>query len=136
MKRPRIYGSEPECEAAVARAIQSAEQLLDHADDVRSRTVGHDRFSHEPGVTGDLGDLFIIEDEWARNLRAWFEDTRETMSTYLQGQLRDVLPIIEFGLPRTTGEPRYATSVDRNEPWLRKALEELKDFQVAISSTS
>src|SRR5262245_54635759 len=133
MKRPRIYGSETECEAPVACAIQGAEQLLDHAVDARSRMGGHNRFSQETGVTGDP---FIIEDEWARNLRRWFEDTRETMSTYLQGQLEDVLPIIEFGLPRTTGEPRYATSVDRNEPWLRKALEELKDFQVAISSTS
>src|SRR5262245_54296665 len=133
MKRPRIYGSEPKCEAAVARAIQRAEQLLDHADDVRSRMVGHDRFSHEPGVTGDLGDLFIIEDEWARNLRAWFEDSRETMSKYLEEQLQDGLPIIEFGQPRTTGTPSYATSVDRNEPWLRRALEELKDFQVALS---
>jgi hypothetical protein len=133
MKRPRIYGSEPECEAAVARAIQGAEQLLDHALDVRSRMVGHNRFSQDTGVTGDP---FIIEDEWARDLRAWFEDTRETMSKYLQEQLQDVLPIIEFGLPRTTGTPSYATSVDRNEPWLRRALEELGEFQAALSLTS
>jgi len=58
------------------------------------------------------------------------------MSKYLQEQLRDVLPIIEFGLPRTTGLPSYATSVDRNEPWLRRALEELGEFQAALSFTS
>ena len=92
--------------------------------------VAHNRFSQEAFITGDP---FIIEDEWARNLRGWFEHARETMSKYLQEQLQDVLPIIEFGLPRTTGEPGYATSVDRNEPWLRRALEELRDFQAALS---
>jgi len=48
MKRPRIYGSEPECEAAVARAIQRAEQLLDQAVDVRSRMVAHIPFHKKP----------------------------------------------------------------------------------------
>jgi len=131
MRRPRIYGSEPECEAAVARAIQVAEQLLDQAVHVRNQMVAHIPFSQETFS----GEPFLLEEEWAANLRAWFEDTRETMSKYLQDQLRDILPIIDFGLPRTTGIPSYATSVDRNEPWLRRASEELKEFRTALSST-
>jgi hypothetical protein len=132
MKRPRIYGSEPECEAAVARTIQSAEELLDQAADVRSRMGAHIPFSQ--GTFS--GEPFLIEEEWASNLRGWFDHSRETMGKYLQEQLQEVLPIIEFGLPPTSGEPRYATSVDRNEPWLRRALEELGEFQAALSCAS
>lgn len=130
MKRPRIYGSKTECEAAVARAIQGAEELLDQAVDVRSRLVAHTSRISRQALEGDP---YVIEDEWARNLRGWFEHARETMSKYLKEQLQDVLPIIEFGLPPTTGTPSYATSVDRNEPWLRKAREELQGFQAALS---
>jgi hypothetical protein len=137
MERPHIHGDEVDCRAAVAAYIQRAEELLNEAVDVRSRVVAHYRFSQDSGVTGDhsgvTGDPFIIEDEWGRDLRGWFEDARGTMGKYLQEQLQEVLPIIEFGLPRTTGTPTYATALDRNEPWLRRALDELRDFQTALS---
>jgi hypothetical protein len=129
MERPRIHGDEVACRAAVAAYIQRAEELLDEAVDVRSRVVADTSRISQLGVSLEG----FIEDEWARNLRAWFGDARETMDTYLQEQLQDVLPIIEFGLPRTTGTPSYDTTVDRNEPWLRKAVDELRDFQTALS---
>ena len=129
MERPRIHGDEADCTAAVAAYIRRAEELLDEAVDVRRRMGAHIPFSQETFA----GEPFLIEEEWAANLRGWFGDARETMGKYLQEQLQDVLPIIEFGLPRTTGTPSYATAVDRNEPWLRRALDELRDFQTALS---
>ena len=129
MKRPRIHGDEADCTAAVAAYIRRAEELLDEAVDVRSRLVADTSRISQLGVSLEG----FIEDEWARNLRGWFGDARETMGKYLQEQLQDVLPIIEFGLPRTTGTPSYTTAVDRNEPWLRRALDELRDFQTALS---
>ena len=132
MKRPRIYGNEAECRATVARYVESAEALLGHAVDVRSQVVAQDRFSQEQFLTGGS---FITEDEWAREVQGWFEHARVAMSRYLEEQLQNVLPIIDFGLPRTTGKPSYATQIDRNEPWLRRALEELREFRDVLAES-
>jgi hypothetical protein len=124
MKRPRIYGDEANCRAAVADYIQRAEKLLDQAVGVRERVValtGAEDFP--PWEAG------TIENDWAREVRLWFNGARRAMSQYLQTQLQDVLPLIEVGLPLATPRPGYAIDLDKGEPWLRDALTELRGLQ-------
>ena len=46
-----------------------------------------------------------------------------------RGQLADVLPVIEFGVPLATGKPGYVIGLANGEPWLRDALDELRELQ-------
>jgi hypothetical protein len=127
MKRPRIHGDEADCRAAVAAYIQRAKELLDEAVGVRERVVA---------LTGSQDfppwEAANIENDWAREVRLWFNGARHEMGEYLQTQLQDVLPIIEVGLPLATPRPGYAIDLDKGEPWLRDALKELQGLQRAL----
>jgi hypothetical protein len=127
MKRPRIYGDEAHCRATVASYIQRAEELLRQAVGVLERVVA---------LTGSQdfppGEAATIENDWAREVRLWFKGAREAMRQYLEEQLQDVLPVVEVGIPLATAKPGHAIDLDKGEPWLRDALEELRGLQRAL----
>jgi hypothetical protein len=50
----------------------------------------------------------------------------------LEEQLQDVLPVVEVGIPLASAKPGYAIDLDKGEPWLRHALEELQGLQRAL----
>jgi hypothetical protein len=122
MSRLHIYGGEAKCKATLARYLERGRQLLDEAVGVRKRVVGL-------AGTDFARDAATIETDWAREFREWLHDTREAMSDYLGDQLADVLPVIEFGVPLATGKPGYVIGLDNGEPWLRDALDELRELQ-------
>jgi hypothetical protein len=116
LKRPRVYGDETRCGAAVARDVKAAE-LLDQADGVRNRIAT---------ATADRPDrasytVRLIESEWADQVRRWFNTARRD-GAYLQEQLEEVMPVLALGLPPPTGKPRHHVGLDNGEPWLREAL--------------
>ena len=61
-----------------------------------------------------------------------FKGAREAMRQCLEEQLQDVLPVVEVGIPLATAKPGYAIDLDKGEPWLRDALEELQGLQRAL----
>jgi hypothetical protein len=127
MKRPRIRGDGADCRAAVAAYIQRAEELLDQAIGVRERVVALTGAQDVPPW-----EAAVVENDWAREVRLWFNGARETMSQYLEEQLQEVLPVVEVGIPLATRSPSYAIDLDRGEPWLRDALNELQGLQHAL----
>jgi hypothetical protein len=127
MKRPRIHGGEASFRAALADYIRRAEELLDQAVEVRKRVVALTGAQDFPEW-----DASVVENDWAREVRLWFNGARQAMSEYLQEQLQDVLPVIEVGIPLATGKPSYAVDLERGEPWLRDALAELQELQRAL----
>lgn len=126
MSRLRIYGGEEKCRATLARHIERGRRLLDEAVGVRKRVIGL-------AGTDFARDAATIETDWAREFREWLHDTREAMSDYLGEQLADVLPVIEFGVPLGTGKPGHAIGLDNGEPWLRDALDELRELQNVLA---
>jgi hypothetical protein len=127
MTRPHIYGHEANFRAAVAEYIQRAEELLDQAVEVRRRVVALTAAQDVPPW-----EAAVIENDWAREVRLWFNGAREAMSRYLVEQLQEVLPVIEIGIPLATAKPSFAIDLDRGEPWLRDALNELRGLQHAL----
>ena len=127
MRRPRIYGDEANCRAAVAGYIQRAEELLDQAVDVRRRVVALTGAQDVPPWEAP-----VVENDWAREVRLWFDGVRKAMSPYLEEQLQDALPLVELGMTRATAKPGYAIDLDTGEPWLRDALKELQALQHAL----
>jgi hypothetical protein len=121
MTRPRIYGDETKCRAAVARYIGRGEELLAQAAGVRKRM-------DQANATQGRMVAFVIEDEWARGVRRWFSAAARGLGPYLQEQT-EVLPVIALGLPPDTGKPRHQIGLENGEPWLRKALDELRALQ-------
>ena len=126
MKRPRIYGNEARFRAAVARYIDSAEELLDQAVGVRNRIAAAPENRENP-----VRVALVVESTWVKDVRRWFSAAGPAMWKYLQEQ-HDVLPVIANGLPPDTGKPRHRIGLDNGEPWLRAALEELKAMQAAL----
>lgn len=125
MKRPRVYGSETKCRAALARYIEGAEELLDQAVGVRSRVAA---FAREDALLM----AFFAESEWEQQVRRWFDAARQALMRYLQDQLKDVMPVLDRGLPPADGKPRHRVGLDNGEPWLKKALEEMRELQAAL----
>jgi len=124
MKRPRIYGSDGRCRAALARYLQGAEELVDQADGLGKRIA----------MTGDPGSImaFSLELEWERDLRRWFALARRGMSRYLQDGLEEVVPILAAGLPPNSGKPRHRVTLDSGVPWLKDARDELRRLQATL----
>ena len=126
MKRPRIYGNEGRCRAALTRYITRAEELLDQANGVQNRLSAV--------AEHHLGEFYAlaIQDEWETDVRRWFASAIQGMGRYLQEQTAEVLPVLALGLPPDDGKPRHTVALDNGVPWLTKALEELRDLQAAI----
>jgi Abortive infection C-terminus len=121
VKRPHIYGDETKCRAAVSRYIDRGEELLAQAEGVRKR------MDAETATRGSLV-ASVIEDQWAKEVRRWFSAAGRGLGPYLQEQT-EVLPVIALGLPPDTGKPRHHIGLENGEPWLEKALEELRALQ-------
>jgi hypothetical protein len=126
MKRPRIYGSETNCRAAVARYIEAGRQLLDEASGVRKRVES--ARARRPSSL----EVFVIEAEWAGHFRQWMKTTGRGMSRYLQEQLEEVTPFLAAGLPPDTGKPRHHIGLDNGVPWLKDVLDELHEVRAAL----
>jgi Abortive infection C-terminus len=54
------------------------------------------------------------------------------MRDYLQEQFNDALPTITDGVPPQTGKLPHHVSLDNGEPWLRDAVDELRQMQAAL----
>jgi hypothetical protein len=46
---------------------------------------------------------------------------------------KGVMPALFYGLPPDTGKPRHWIGLENGEPWLRKALEELREFKLRLA---
>ena len=125
VKRPRIYGSEGKCRAALARYIEQAEELLDQAEGVGRRFEAVTR-------AGAHYDALLIEEQWEKPVRRWFAAAQRGMGPYLQDEFVDVAPTLAYGLPPDTGKPRHRIALDNGVPWLQQALKELRALQDAL----
>ena len=67
-----------------------------------------------------------------KDVRRWIDVARRGMGPYLQEQFESVMPVLFYGLPPDTGKPRHSIGLENSEPWLRKALEELRELQAAL----
>lgn len=105
----------------MTRLIKGAEELLDQAVGTRNRIAA------DPESVMALA----LEMAWVKDVRRWFGTAGPTMGRYLQEQ-HDILPVIANGLPPDTGKPRHRIGLENGEPWLRKALEELRALQVVL----
>jgi Abortive infection C-terminus len=125
MKRPRIYGNEGRCKAAVTRYARGADDLIDQAVGMQKRRAG---------LAGPLGEFEIIgmESEWEHDVRRWFSAARRGLKRYLQDQFEDVLPVLAVGLPLDTGKPRHTIAVENGVPWLMKARDELRELRSVL----
>lgn len=123
MKAPRIYGSEARCKAAVAGYINRGEDLLDQAIGVRKQVAAEEARQPKSLIA------FAIEADWAKDVRRWFINARYRLERYLQDQMEEYLPVLTLGLPPDTGKPRHWIGLDNGEPWLRNAVEELREFR-------
>src|SRR3954451_16424652 len=74
MKRPRVYGSESKCKAALSRQIERGEALLDQAAGVRKRVDAAAAAGDPPWATA-----LYIEAEWAKEFRRWFNAAQKAM---------------------------------------------------------
>ena len=128
VRRPRIYGSDTRCRAALARYISRGDELLDEAVGVRNRLRAWDELADASA----MADGYLAQKEWGDDFRKWMAQGRRAMSGYLQEQLFDVLPVLARGLPPETGKPRHTITLDNGEPWLRNAVEQLRDMQAAL----
>ena len=126
-KRPRVYGNEARCRSALDRYIRSGGELLDQAVGVRVR-LENEAASRREKVMAQ----FLAEPEWTDALRHWFGVTGRGMDKYLQGQMEEFLPIISAGLPPKDYKPRHWIGIENGEPWLRNALQELRELQASI----
>jgi hypothetical protein len=137
MKKPRIYGSEAACRAAIARSIRSGEDLLAQTEGARNRM----------SVVGAREAASFIEQEWERDFRRWFNRTGKALQQYLQEQLPgvprglrpdtdpaggDLFPVLGAGLPPDDGKPRHGIGIDNGEKWLSATLDELRELQSVL----
>jgi len=154
--RPRIYGDEKKCRAAVARYIASGQELLDQTVGVRNRIAKAQakaktekkakpktRPEASPPALGPLGLRMVfrpperseIEDwiaiDWIRGARSWRDRALPPMHRYLQEQLNDVLTALAAG-PPWPGDRRDRFSLGNAEPWLREAVAEMQQMQAAL----
>jgi hypothetical protein len=125
MKRPRIYGSESKCRAAVARYIDSVEELLDQAEGVRKRIAALSKQGLGPETAS------YLEEEWGNEVRRRLALVRKTLGPYLQDQFEEILPTVA-GVPPDTGKPRHTIVLENGEPNLRRALNELCELRAAL----
>lgn len=125
MKRPHIYGSEDRCRAALKRYIDGVEDLLGQAVGVRKR-IAESKYPTSP-----ISSAFIAND-WLKDFDRWFDRSGQTMRKYLQDRFASVLPVLAAGVPPDTGKPRHVIVLDAAEPWLEKAVAELRDLQAAF----
>jgi abortive infection Abi-like protein len=127
VKRPRIYGSETRFRSSLARYISTAEDLLDQAVGVRKRIDAEAAARHS-----DSFIRFVIEEEWAKQVRRWFQNARNGLEQFLQDQMQEALPTLPLGLPPDTGKPRHWIGLENGEPWLQNTVEEMRDLQSTI----
>jgi hypothetical protein len=107
MKRPRIYGDERKCRAAVVRYIGAAEELLDQAIGVGKRIDALPRGQRDSKLSA-----LAAEQGWAKDVRRWFGKAQRAVGPYLQEQFHEVLPVLALGLPPDTGKSRHAIALD------------------------
>jgi hypothetical protein len=149
-KRLSIYGDESNARRAVARYIVRGQELLDQSVGVRNRiaeakakastkpkprTKPKPKQRREgPGSTGlpllrpltfETKAEDLIASEWIRAVRSWREHAVRPMRSYLQEQFSAVLPALADG-------PGWPISLDNAEPWLGKAVAELRQMQAAL----
>ena len=100
MHVPRVYGNESRCRATIGRYIGRGEELLEQAEGVRNRLpVGHrDELPSLPSL-----DAFLIEYEWSKDVRRWFQNARQGLGRFMQDQMDGVLPVLSRGLPPDSG---------------------------------
>jgi hypothetical protein len=127
VKQPHIYGDTAKCRRALARYIKSGHELLEQAKGVRKRIAE----VSEPEPRGDMLRLAIDRD-WATHFRKWFSTTQQGMAPYLQEQFEDALPVLAAGLPPDRGKPRHAIGLDNGVPWLKNALDDLRELETAL----
>jgi Abortive infection C-terminus len=128
MMRPRIYGPEAKCRAALRRYIERGEELLARAEGVRKRV---ETLRNERRVLGRT-DAYLVEREWATAFRRWMASAARGMTDFLQEQMPETLGVLARGLPPDDGKPRHSIVLDNGEPWLEAALDELKELQAAL----
>jgi hypothetical protein len=130
VKRPRIYGSEPNFRRALARYIKSGNAVIDESLKIRQGILDAEL----------LAELLIFS--WDSPQR-WYSTTRHGLSKYLHG-VEEVLPVLCAGVPsRKPKEPREPPGIKR-EPahslkeldtwvsWLSAARDELRELQSVI----
>jgi hypothetical protein len=85
----------------------------------------------EPDLT-DAGRRFGWNDSFER----WSDKTTKAMSTYLQDQFDEVLPVLRAGRPRYRYVSRthewHDPTFDERERWLKRALKELSQLQSVL----
>jgi Abortive infection C-terminus len=125
MTRPSIYGDDRKFRTALTRYLNAADQLLDQAVGVERRV---------DAASGELRefDLILIQEEWEKDVRRWFQTTRKGMGRYLQDQMPEYAPVLTLGPPPDDGKPRHTIALDNGVPWIRKAKEELAQLQNAV----
>lgn len=124
MKRPRIYGDETRCRAAISRQLRAAEGLLDQAEGVRKMIA----------AAGDDKMMAVdIERGFAKEVRRWYFRAQREMFKYLHDGFPEALPALALGLPPDSGKPRhYLTLDDFLVPMVTKVRDELHELQAAI----
>jgi hypothetical protein len=106
LEKPRIYGSEAGFRSAVARSIRSGEDLLAQTEGARNRM----------SLAGSREAALVIEQEWERDFRRWFNRTGKALAQYLQEQL--------VGVPNAASRPVSPAGSEQRRPdrsWGRMA---------------
>jgi hypothetical protein len=128
VERPHVYGNEVRCRAALKRYIESGDELLDQAVGVRKRM---DAVEADERLDGSFA-AFEIEQYWTSQVRRWFSAARAGLGKFFQDQMEELMPVLTLGLMPDTGKPRHWTGLENGVPWLKKALEEVRQVQDAI----
>jgi hypothetical protein len=133
VQRPRVYGNETKLRSAVARHIETGEELLDQGTGVRNRLTAI--VEQRDMTSADVLTAVLTSKHgwgWDGELRKWARSAGKTMATYLADQFDAKAPVLARGLPPDTGKPRHTITLDNGQEWLRLALEELRQLQAAL----
>ncbi len=123
MDRPRIYGSEQKCRAAVSRYLTRTRELQDEVEGAQALIA-----VATPAEAEEIG----AEMEWEEDISRWLTQTRRVMRRYLQGQLETVMPNLVAGPPSTTTGRLRTITLAESVPWLLAVQRELLELHAVL----
>jgi hypothetical protein len=127
VERPRVYGDEMRCRTALKRYVERGDELLDQAVGVRKRMDAVKANRHVDSIAA-----YMIEQDWAKELRRWFSACRAGLGRFFQDQMEQLMPVLTLGLPPETGKPRHWIGLENGVPWLEEAIGQIRQVQDAV----